>query len=324
MKVRRHLWDVRCEAIPGQLSGNSSHPREDPLWDTELVKGLLMKKVQMSEEERKRHQRENSHRAYEKSKQQMIQVKTEVDGWIRSGKMTEEEGDRVLLSRLHGSYRLRYQKEITQREKEKLEKELEKLERDNLQRQQENDHLKAQNVACQQQIDQIRNYAANQTNFMSEIFNRKEHMDCGGHFARNGFVWPEEASVQAFWDIFAAVVPIGQWPKDEDPAPSIHRAYKAAALFLHPDKVSDLVDAIGSIQQLNEINAVFNESRRMIVAMQKASSRKAEFAKTMDNAWVCARDKVLEALRPKSTTLPAYYISHLVDRAAGRIKSSKE
>ena len=66
----------------------------------------------MSEAEQKERNKKRNQLAYQKSVQEMQTLKAQLMGFVAANKMTQDEMDSVMLSRLHGHYRVRYREDI--------------------------------------------------------------------------------------------------------------------------------------------------------------------------------------------------------------------
>ena len=108
------------------LGGNDTHPRDDPLWETPEVEELVSFRVPMTAEEKKLNQKRKNAEAYKKSKDNMAELRARLAEHLAEGRMTQDDVDSVLLSRLHGQYRVKYREGISERKRLEAEAELER------------------------------------------------------------------------------------------------------------------------------------------------------------------------------------------------------
>lgn len=216
------------------MAGNDTHPENDPLWNTPLLKELVSRRLPKSDEERAEIIRQRNREAYLKGKETVRETKAKVQGFVEAGRMTQEEADSVILSGLHGQYRVKYQKEMADRKAEMSLKELEVTNNNlNMQRQQ-NERFRQRTDKMKEAFHHLQTSAQQSTYTLTSIFNCDADATKINHLQRNGFDWPTEPSILAFYLFYAAGVPIGNWPPDGANAPDVKVAFHAVTLFLHP------------------------------------------------------------------------------------------
>ena len=262
-QVKRHLANIRLR-VPGVLSGNETHPQDDPLWETEELLELVSRRLPASEEEQKLKLKERNHEAYKKSTQDMRVLRAKLQGFVDAKKMNQEEMDLVMLSRLHGQYRVKYREEISERKRLQSITDLQNEKAARHDEQQTFEQLQSRTLQFRSQILNLRQHAINLTNTMAQIFNPAAYVTTPGHLQRNGYVWPTVPSPQAFYDLYAVSVPIGSWPPDGADAPDLSLAYQAVSLALHPDKAGQYSAALGGPEKMEDIAKTLQASRDMV------------------------------------------------------------
>ena len=85
---------------------------------------LVSRRLPATEEEKKAKLKERSQAAYAKAKEEMRVMKVQLEGFVMTKKMSQEEADSVLLSRLHGQYREKHKKQIAERKVKEAKQEL--------------------------------------------------------------------------------------------------------------------------------------------------------------------------------------------------------
>jgi hypothetical protein len=301
------------------------HPIDDPLWDTDEVIALVTIKEPVTEAEQKERNKKRNQLAYQKSVQEMQTLRAQLMGFVAANKMTQDEMDSVMLSRLHGQYRMRYREEILKRKKAEDEQRLAEVqgecERDKVAYEQ----LQTRTQQLRSQALNYKEHAMSLTYNLTAIFNPHEFKSQTNHLRRNGIVWPEVPSPQAFYMIYAISVPVACWPPDGSPRPELNHAFQSAILFLHPDKAFQYTDALGGEDRMNDIVNTFQASRDMIKEYMESSKTSVdEKSQLLNSFWEFAKYQVLKAMRPNSSTIPAFFISYLIDDAAAKLPQSNE
>jgi hypothetical protein len=286
----------------------------------------------MTEAEQKERNRKRNQAAYRKSVQEMQTIRAQLMGFVAANKMTQDEMDSVMLSRLHGQYRVRYREEILKRKKAEDERKLaederrlaevhEERERDKVAYEQ----LQARTQHLRSQALDFKKHAMNLTAGLAAIFNPHEFQLQTNHLQRNGIVWPVVASPAAFYMIYAIAVPIACWPLDGSSRPELNHAFQSASLFLHPDKAFQYAAALGGEEQMNDIAKTLQASRDMIKEyMESPETSTAEKNELLNSFWELAKYHVLKAMRPNSSTIPPFFISYLIDDAAAKLAQSNQ
>ena len=305
--MRDHLFRIRTGCEPGEIGGNATHPKDDPLWDTEEMRLLLRRRGIMTEEEKKSRLRQKNHESYLKSKEKIEQTKAEVAEYVAEGKLDQAKADNIIRSRLRGYYRAQFENEI--------------IARASSQCQENYSHLKAQTLVFRERFTQLSDSAQLQHTILTQCFNRPDEAMLGGFLERNNVSWPTQPSIFAFWLIYCLAVPISSWPVDsmDSPIPDVNACYKAAALAVHPDKADQERDILGR-ELRNNITSILNASRDLVLeALPSNPIEDSQVARW----WEFTKYKVLTAMQPKGE-FPPYFISFLVDQAASNYSASQQ
>jgi hypothetical protein len=289
------------------LAGNDTHPENDPLWNTPLLQELVSRRLPKSDEERAEIIRQRNREAYRKGKETEPETKAKVQGFVEAGRMTQKEADSVILSGLHGQYRVKYQKEMADRKAEMSLKELEVTNK------------------MKEAFRHLQASAQQSTYTLTSIFNCDADATKINHLQRNGFDWPTEPSILAFYLLYAAGVPIGSWPPDGANAPDVKVAFHAVTLFLHPDKALRYHVAFGGDEKIKEISATLMASKceleNYLASPGDSADEKRQF---LNQNWETAKYKILKAMRPNSDTIPPFFISYLIDEAASKLPKAND
>lgn len=293
------------------LSGNETHPQDDPLWDEPEVLDLVNKRLPANKEEQRARLKERNSQAYRKSKSEMKKLRAELEGFVQTGKMTQEEMDSVMLSRLHGQYRVKYQTEIAERLRENV-MEARRSEQEAFQR------LMARAERVRDQALHFQQHSIDLTTNLTEIFNSDGNTMRSNHLERNGITWPTVPDVPSFYLIYALSVPMACWPAD-GLLPDISTAFKSAALFIHPDTAEQYTPALGGEDKMKDIMKTFEASRQLINEYVTSTTDEEEKSRHLKYFWETAKHQVCKAMLPNSSSLPPFFISHLVDDAADKL-----
>ena len=305
--------------VPGQVSGNETHPEDDPLWDNEEVIELVSKRVPVNVEAQKAKLQERNRASYRKSKSEMMQLRAELEGFVLVGKMSQKDMDKVMLSRLHGQYRLMYQKEILEREGATRHAELMSERNARLSQGEAFEQLRSRHEGVKSHTFLLQENYFDLATALTEIFNPEENATLPNHLERNGIKWPTEPSLSAFFLIYAVSVPIGCWPPDEV-LPDVKTAFKAASIFIHPDKANQYAGAFGGAAKMEDIMKTFQASKDLVTNYMVDETISADEKKRyIRHHWETAKYDVFKAMRPNSSTLPPFFISSLVDEAAKKM-----
>jgi hypothetical protein len=144
--------------------------------------------------------------------------------------MTQEDGDKMMISRLPGQYRTAYREEIAERKRRAGEVQFQELRTDT--------------GVIQRKLGAVVNYSDAMRRNLVSIFNHPDQLTAPNHLQRNGIIWPTSPTIASFYLIYAAGTPMPQWPTEG--VPVVSQAFSAASLFLHPDKGSHYQAAFGS------------------------------------------------------------------------------
>ena len=253
-------------------------------------------------------------------------MKARVQGFVEAGRMTQEEADSVIVSSLHGQYRVKYREQIAARKAEEAAKMAEERQRQ-LERtsntldveREEAEQLRTRNQAMLQQLGSLRDKTQHATFQLAHLFNKCDDITKGNHLSRNGINWPTEPSPVAFYLFYAIGVPIGSWPPDDSDAPDVKKAFHSVNSFLHVDKALGYLDALGGEEKLRDISAVLATSKEIVekyIAENNDATEKQHF---LNQCWETAKYRVLKAMRLNSNTIPPFFLSFLVDEAAAHI-----
>jgi len=276
--------------MPGRVSGNETHPIGDPLWDTDEVNALVTKKEPVSEAEQKERNKKRNQLAYQKSVQEMQTLQAQLTGFVAANKMTQDEMDSVMLSRLHGQYRVRYREEILKRKNSEDERRLAEVQGERERDKVAYEQLQTRTQHLRSQALDFKKHAMSLTASLTTIFDPHEFKLQTNHLQRNGIVWPEVPSPQAFYMIYAIAVPFACWPPDGSPRPELNHAFQSANLFLHPDKAFQYADALGGEDRMNDITKTFQASRDMIKEYMESSETSAdEKTELLNSFWELRR-----------------------------------
>jgi hypothetical protein len=275
----------------------------------------------LSPEERKEKDRENSRRNYERAKATRRELEAKIKGFVLTGRMSQDEADSVMLSSLHGHYRMQYKKQMLERQAQR-EAEARRTADSALQHQQESTAaLVSRSDLMLKNLDTFRNFAITQTEHLAQIFFPSDQLVPDAPrslLTRGGFIWPSEPSPLAFYLIYAACVPVGLWPADGNPAPDVGTASSSALLCLHEDKLRQYGIA-GAFTGCNphKVAAVFLELKTMVTDfLSNADDSMEEKQSYLNQNWESAKHYVLRGLRTESTTFPPFIIAYMVDQAA--------
>ena len=281
-----------------------------------MVQDLLSRRqISVTEAEQKEKIKERNRAAYERSRDEMQVLRARLEGFVSSGGMSQCEMDKVMLSKLRGQYRVRYQEEMAKRELGTLQGIETKFHAGQVAYQ----NLRAHTEMATQKIKDARNVAADLTTILTNIFNGKDQEASMGHLRRNGITWPpNEPSPEAFYMIYALVTPVGNWPPD-GAYPDVSEVFKTVNLRIHPDKASEEhIAGIGGHRRLNELQDMFMKSKRLVDEFLKNPGR-LDKNRWLQAHWERAKFDVLKAMRPNSTTISPYMISFWVDDAARKL-----
>jgi len=304
------------------VSGNETHPLDDPLWNSDEVMELVCRREVQTAEQRRIAQQKRCRAAYFKAKSEMTNLRTQLDKLLCDGKLTQEEADSIILSRSYGSYRTKYRLEIEERIKAQQQMNRAALEQDLEQQRRNYAELRDRALAIKAQCDDAKSYVETQHNILSGLFNPDDHITDTNHLERNNFRWPSEPSTLAFYLIYAAASPIAYWPPDGSDAPDVVLAYRTACRFIHPDKALNYANALGGQQKMTDISAVLQGSKEAVLTFLSAETEGLIEEKKLHlkQEWELAKFRVLKAMIPNSSSFPPFFISYLVDTAASKIQ----
>lgn len=304
-QVARHLRNIRLIGPQGQLGGNPLHPQDDALWDTADVVALLEKRVVMSEEEVRQRAAARSKEIYRQAMEEKDILRKKVEAQVAEGTITQEEGDKLMISRLPGQYRTAYREEIAERKRKAGEMQYEEL--------------RTNAGAVHRKLGAIANYSDSMRRNLVNIFNHSDQVTAPNHLQRNGIYWPTSPSIASFYLIYAVGVPMPQWPPEG--LPVVSQAFSAASLFLHPDKGSHYQAAFGSDPNvLTNLYQVFSASRDVVIDYLDNGEGAAEEKNAyLHEIWNDAKFAVQQAMLPKTNMFPPFFISHLLDEAAAQV-----
>jgi hypothetical protein len=260
----------------------------------------------------------------------MKELEAKMKGFVLSGRMSQDEADSVMLSRLHGHYRTRYMKEMAERRAED-EAQAHRTAANALQSQQDTTaSLQARSQSLTKALNDYSKYAKDQTAHIAQFFFPEVELSANAPrsplLTRHGFTWPSEPSPLAFFLILAACTPIGTWPPDGSPAPDINASSAAVLLFLHEDKLQQSqvqIQNAFSGSDPSRITATFIQSKKLLTEYMKddrlSNQEKQEY---MNRNWESAKHYVLRAMRPESS-YPPVIIAFMVDQAAQKLAASR-
>jgi hypothetical protein len=309
------LHNIRIRGAEGK-SGNAQHPADDPLWDLDEVVDLYVYRAPLTENERKERVKERNRANYTRSKDTVNHLKEALPTLLAEKKISKEEADKLLVNRSFGAYRLKEQHRTAVEAIEEKEERIQSLTNS------VDEEKRALRNATErlEQFDtrfaEFRNYSQGQTECFALMFQKHDEVqkgDYSNYLQRNGFSWPTEASVEAFFEIYAICVPMGIWEKMEDP-PSESHGFHIASLYIHPDKASKFVNAFPSPEFVTSIFQIFVESRECVQRLLGDETVTEERKKAMLKAyWESAKHKVFMAMRPRGDSLPSYYLAYLTE-----------
>jgi len=94
------------------------------------VVALLEKRVVMSEDEARAKATAQSKENYRLAMEKMDRLRMQVEAQVANGSMTQEDGDKMMISRLPGQYRTVYREEIAERKRRAGEVQFQELRTD--------------------------------------------------------------------------------------------------------------------------------------------------------------------------------------------------
>ena len=295
---------MRLIGPQGQLGGNDLHPQDDALWDTADVVALLEKRVVMSEAEVRQKAAARSKENYRQATDDMKILRRKVDAQVAEGTMSQEDGDKLMISRLPGQFRTAYKVEVAERKRKAGEEQFEDL------------RMNAEHV--HQRLGALAGYSETMRRNLVSIFNHSDYLTAPNHLQRNGIIWPTSPTIASFYLIFAVGTPMPQWPTEGFPV--VSQAFAAASLYLHPDKGSHYHAAFGPDVNVTDLYQVFSASRDEVIEyLNDGEGTAEEKNKYLFESWTEAKFAVQQAMLPKTNGFPAFFISHLVDEAAAQV-----
>ena len=294
------------------------------MWNTQELLDLVSRRLPVSEDDQKLKLKERNHDAYKKSTEDMRVLRAQLEGFVIAARMSQDEMDRVMLSRLHGQYRVKYREEIAERKRHESVAALQKEKAALDEAQEKYNQLEINTATMANLIKDQSKLSQTLTLTLAQMFNPSEYHTIPGHLKRSGFDWPTIPSVQAFYDLYAVSVPIGSWLSDNSNPPDINLAFQSASLALHPDKATQYYNALGGREKMEDIARTLQASKEKVVEfLAEKNGTLDEKNMFLNRLWECSKHKVLDAMRPNSTDIPPFFISWLVDDAASKLAKSQ-
>jgi hypothetical protein len=297
---------------PSLLGGNETHPANDPLWEDEDVKQLLMQRQVQSEEERKEAKRKAGQEGRKKAKDEFEALEAKTRIMVANGEMTEDQREDYLAEHCTGVEKILWKnKSLTRRIKAYEMGNAESIQLQDVQQ-------KINEADAQAHLHYHRYLELSRT--ISLMFNPTRYLEHGVYLSRNGFEWPSTVSSQSYFDIFAVSCPWGAWP---DEAPTEEKQWRECSIYIHPDKSKSYVEALGGQESCNEIMRIWNASAQVVFDEVRNSVEEGEeerMAEKHSIEWKTAMLKVQRVYMPKGDQVPCFLLAHWVDNAAGIVR----
>lgn len=314
--MKEHLRRIRILG-PNEVGGDAEHPPDDELWHDKDVVPLLVKRKKLAPDQQKKARTEAVRRRREQEKLEFQNLEERTLQAVAEGTMTEAERDDFLAERLSGYAQQQYKIKCLQRR-------LTAFQEGNIESTLLEDAAKKENELTATAKYYEHQYLSLSQNF-SIVFNQLKYAQTGSYMRRQGFEWPTSPSSQAYFEIFAATFPWGDWP--ERP-PTDDSDWRACCRYLHPDRGQGYVDAFGGEEGLTLISGLFNASAEIMklerdaveVPEEQREDIRRQAAIMHANEWNAARQKLCKVYTPKGTVVPLFLLAHWIDTAAGFAK----
>lgn len=131
--------------------------------------------------------KERNHEAYKKSTEDMRVLRAQLEGFVMAAQMTQDEMDLVMLSRLHGQYRVKYREEIAERKRHEnvlaLQKEKTALD----EAQEKYNQLETNTAAMSNLMRDQSKFSQTLTLTLTRMFNPSKYHTIPGHLKCNDF-----------------------------------------------------------------------------------------------------------------------------------------
>jgi hypothetical protein len=291
------------------VSGNETHPANDPLWEDEDVKQLLTQRQVRNPSEQKEARRRAGQEGRKKAREEFEVLEAKTTMLVANGEMTEDQREDYLAEHCTGVEKIHWKnKSLTRRIKVYEAGNTESIRLQDAQ-------LQAREADAQAELHYHRYLEISRT--MSLIFNSAKYSEHGAYLERNGFQWPSTVSSQSYFEIFAVSCPWGLWP---DEAPTEDKQWRECSKYIHPDKSKSYVEALGGQERCDEIMRIWNASAQVMFDEIRDSVEEDEKERLTAKhlfEWKTAMLKVQQVYLPKGDQVPCFLLAHWVNNAAG-------
>jgi hypothetical protein len=241
----------------------------------------------MSQEEKLTARAHNNSRQYLRFKAQIEDLEVRLRALVQVGRMTQEQANEVLVSRLPGHYRAKKKLEIAQ---------------------------------ARIGAEETREEGDTERGVLARVFDGAE-VAGEGFMERRMVTWPTTAGVQQFWEIYFMCVPIGLWPvtfPNITPAWELTKSYvptSADHIFLILMHSRNLC-----LSFLGESPDTADTPPAGPLVMERVTSPTSERDKgmrrtRMQEVYLEGMTRVQRALIPRTDSLSFYVIAEMVDEA---------
>ena len=157
------------------------------MWNTQELLDLVSRRLSVSEDDQKLKLKERNHDAYKKSTEDMRVLRAQLKGFVITARMSQDEMDRVILSRLHGQYRVKYREEIAERKRYENVAALQKEKAALDEAQEKYNQLEINTTTMANLIKDQSKLSQTLTLTLAQMFNPSEYHTIPDHLKRNDF-----------------------------------------------------------------------------------------------------------------------------------------